>query len=110
MNKQLKDQLRTLGLLPEDLDELAQECSGETHYSPGTPHEIIRREEEIKQKVYRLDELEGSGRVESEEYRRIESELRAEISRFPTRAQIFTRCVPQLAMTGVCGRNRDNYQ
>ena len=52
MEEELKEQLRSMGLLPASLDEEAQQfyreigldpSKAETHYTPGTPDNIIAK-------------------------------------------------------------------
>ncbi|MBR9691633.1 hypothetical protein GOV06_02505 [Candidatus Woesearchaeota archaeon] len=88
MDKDLKAQLRTLRLLPLDIDEEGQEqvrergidpAKVETHYFPGMPEGKRKLYERIEANALQVHRLEQEGYAGSEDYQRIEAELKSDV-------------------------------
>jgi hypothetical protein len=89
MDEDLKDQLREFGLFPVSLDERAQELyrkmgidpsKVESHYTPGTPDDILEKQMAIEDNVDRLHAMETAGKTGSDEYTNTEKQIRSDLA------------------------------
>jgi hypothetical protein len=126
MDEGLKEELRKLGLLPLSLDERAQEeykrdyqrlglefdiSKIETHFTPGTPQDILQKQQTILTNVDRLHEMEVSGQTASADYTGLVRQIRHDLNyiraqEFNIGLRLASHGVP---LTGVVGVNRDQY-
>jgi len=119
MDEGLKKQLKEMNLLPLELDEELQKFYREqnidpsvveTHHSPGASPHAIERYERIQKNALRLNEMELESNSGSEEYKRIEGEIKKDLFEciFPTAEEVIYRMIRQGKLyTGVCGDIRD---
>jgi len=126
MDERLKDELREVGLLPLSLDEKAQEeyrksyeklglefdlSKIETHFTPGTPKDILQKQEAILASVDRLHEMEVIGQTSSADYTGLVKHIKDDLEYIRAQGlhigfKLATGGVP---LTSVVGVNRDPY-
>jgi hypothetical protein len=118
MDKKLKDELREWGLLLLSLDEQTQEkyrkmglepFETESHFSPGTPEDIIEKYNTIEENVRRLHQMELKGQTNAANYTGLVAQIRSDLSyiRIEGLHRGYKIGTGEVALTGIVGVNRD---